>query len=234
MNISRQHGSQDAAKEALAWLGLGGRKVTNENTIQWIGVWYCMLAFPQPGDRRAYFNKYVAFGSVHNLEEPLRLGASYERTKGIKWFENMHLVFALPVHTDGEVGDPFQAVLCMWDICRSVFLANVLPSWLLFVDELMVKWVCRKMPGPMVVPRKPTLMGLELHTVCCAVSGILVNFEIYEGKERMEAKQFVCEVNEFGPIHKGHCVDTSMRSAVVWLSTRAFSFIHTGAAMHTQ
>eukprot|EP00965_Chrysotila_dentata_P155460 5136073-Pleurochrysis_carterae.AAC.1 len=129
----------------------------------------------------------------------------------------MHAAFALPVHTNGEVGDPFQAVRRMWDTCRSVFLANVSPSWLLIVDESMVKWVGRNMPGLMVVPRKPTPMGLELHTVCCAVSGILVNFEMYEGKERMEAKQFVGEVNEFGPINKSTAL--TLRCVQPWFGS---------------
>eukprot|EP00965_Chrysotila_dentata_P257621 6212945-Pleurochrysis_carterae.AAC.1 len=58
------------------------------------------------------------------------------------------------------------------------------------------------MPGLMVVPRKPTAMGLELHAVRCAVWGILINFELYEGKESMEQRQYAGELAEFGPINK--------------------------------
>ena len=43
----------------------------------------------------------------------------------------------------------------------------------------------------MVVLRKPTPIGLELHTLCCALSGILVYFEVYEGKQAMEKKEYV-------------------------------------------
>ena len=49
------------------------------------------------------------------------------------------------------------------------------------------------MPGLMVVPRKPAPIGLEIHTLCDALSGIMVNFEVYEGKELMEKKR-VCQL----------------------------------------
>eukprot|EP00965_Chrysotila_dentata_P178677 5900924-Pleurochrysis_carterae.AAC.1 len=69
----------------------------------------------------------------------------------------------------------------------------------------------------MVVPRKPTPMGLELHTVCCAVSGILINFELYEGKERMEKKQYVGEPTEFGPINKSTAL--TLRCVQPWVAS---------------
>ena len=78
----------------------------------------------------------------------------------------------------------------------------ITPSWLLCLDESMVKWLGRGMPGLMVVPRKPTPMGLELHTLCDALSGIMVNFEVYEGKELMEKKKFVGWETQIGVINK--------------------------------
>jgi len=98
-----------------------------------------------------------------------------------------------------------------------VFINNVSPSWLIIIDESMVKWVGVGMPGVMVVPQKPTPMGLELHTVCCAVSGILINFELYEGKERMGLKQCVGEPTEFGPINKSTALP--LRCVQPWFST---------------
>ena len=37
----------------------------------------------------------------------------------------------------------------------------------------------------MVVRRKPTPIGGEVHTMCCAMSGAFVYLELYEGKELM-------------------------------------------------
>jgi hypothetical protein len=60
------------------------------------------------------------------------------------------------------------------------------------LDESMVKWLGRNMPGFMHVFRKPTPKGAELHTLCCGVCGILLWFELWEGKEAM-AKKDHCE-----------------------------------------
>lgn len=77
-----------------------------------------------------------------------------------------------------------------WDALRDAFHSAVTCSWLMVLDESMVRWMGRGMPGLMVILRKPTPIGLELHTLCCALSGILVWFEVYEGKEAMAKKKF--------------------------------------------
>ncbi|KAL1518640.1 hypothetical protein AB1Y20_002928 [Prymnesium parvum] len=79
-------------------------RVTTEDLLQWIGVWYYFLAFPQPGDRRSYFAGPCSrrFGPRHLIEEWLRR-ANNGDNKGVKWFENMESVFTLltpqPYHT---------------------------------------------------------------------------------------------------------------------------------------
>lgn len=50
--------------------------------------------------------------------------------------------------------------------------------------------------------RKPAPLGLELHTFCDALCGILVNFEVCEGKERMEKKEFVGDKTKVGEMNK--------------------------------
>ena len=42
----------------------------------------------------------------------------------------------------------------------------------------------------MVILRKPTPVGFELHTLCCALCGVLCWFELYEGKDAMAVKPF--------------------------------------------
>eukprot|EP00965_Chrysotila_dentata_P203036 6181479-Pleurochrysis_carterae.AAC.1 len=132
-----------------------GWKVTKEDLIQWMGVWYYMLAFPQAGDRRQYFNQCVTFGPVHNLEPVLALAGNGPTTKGIKWFENMIATFTLPQPsanstTTADPDDDFRVVRRMWEDCRAVFVRNLSPGWLIIIDESMVKWVGREMPGLMV------------------------------------------------------------------------------------
>ena len=160
--------------------------VSYQDLIQWIGTWYYMLAFPQPGNREAYFRP-PSFGPTHNLAAVLARGENGNR--GLRWFIQMHACFTMPTGTVAE-DDPFLPVACMWESFRVHLTKAVTPGTLLLLDESMVKWVGRNMPGLMVVQRKPTPMGAELHTLCCAHSGIMVNYELYEGKARMEKKEF--------------------------------------------
>ena len=160
--------------------------VSYQDLIQWIGCWYYMLAFPQPGDREEYF-KTPAFGPAHNMATMLARGEN--GPKGRRWFNLMHASFSLPTGSVAE-DDPFRAVRCMWESFRVHLTSCVTPSTVILLDESMVKWVGRSMPGLMIVARKPTPMGSELHTMCCASSGILVNYELYEGKALMQKKAY--------------------------------------------
>ena len=178
-----------------------GWKVTLDDVLQWIGVWFYFLAFPQNSDRRAYFQGEGSrrFGPRHLIEEWLRRGENGE--KGVKWFENMEACFSMPTGA-AAADDPFYLVRHMWETMRQHCVKCVSAGWLLCLDESMVEWQGRGMPGLMVVPRKPTPLGLEIHTMCDALSGILVNFEVYEGKTAMEAKEFVGAKTDIGEINK--------------------------------
>ncbi len=68
------------------------------------------------------------------------------------------------------------------------------PSWALCLDESMSIWMNRyTCPGWVFCPRKPHPFGNEYHTICCAETGILFDFEIVEGNDRpreMPAAEF--------------------------------------------
>lgn len=127
--------------------------------------------------------------------------AQNSEIKGVKWFENMETVFSLPTG-DAATDDPFFEVRHMWESFRKHFNAAITPSWLLCLDESMVGWQGKGMPGFMVVLRKLTPLGLEIHTLCDALSGILINYEVYEGKDAMAKKQFVGHETDIGTINK--------------------------------
>lgn len=78
--------------------------VSYRDLLQWIGVWIYMLAFPQTGSRRAYFQEPSGgFGPRHRLAAWLRLGGNGE--KGLGWFEKMEACFTLPVYSKNEFRD---------------------------------------------------------------------------------------------------------------------------------
>ena len=183
--------------------------VETSDLLQWIGVWIYMLevAFPQQASsRRSYFQPAVGgYGPQHNLSSILLQGGRGER--GLGWFEAMQACLVLPTWNRrgdraSEHGqnvqrsephsedDPFKPTRRFWDSLRTAFRYAVIASWLVCLDESMVQWTGRGMPGLMVILRKPTPIGLELHTLCCALSGILIWFEVYEGKEAMAKKPY--------------------------------------------
>ena len=164
--------------------------VSLDDLLQFIGVWMYMLSFPECRAHRAYW-QYDGFGPMHDLAKILRLGENGE--KSVRWFEAMEQCFVLPEHKGAKATDPFRKTRRFWEALRLAFYRAVTSSWLLCLYESMVKWTGRGMPGLMVILRKPTPIGLELHTLCCAPCGILVWFEVYEGKEAMERAEFCDE-----------------------------------------
>ena len=131
--------------------------VTTNDVLQWIGVWLYFLAFPQPGERRAYFQEPEGgFGSRHRLGDFLKLGRN--GTKGLLWFEDMHTCFCLPEDPNSE-GDPFRKTRRWWNALRDAFYSAVTCSWLMLLDESMVRWMGVGMPG---------LMGARTRLESCA------------------------------------------------------------------
>ena len=68
--------------------------------------------------------------------------------------------------------------------------------------------------------RKPTPKGLELHTLCCGLCGILLWFEVYEGKTAMETKEY-CESTKAKLGDKGpwKSVALTLRMVKPWIGT---------------
>ena len=101
--------------------------------------------------------------------------------------------FELPTYNTDPNSDKFHRVRRFWDALRDAFFAAIVSGHILCLDESMVKWLGQGMPGFMVVKRKPTPKGLELHTLCDGHTGIMIYFEVYEGKIAMSTKEYTRE-----------------------------------------
>ena len=95
--------------------------------------------------------------------------------------------------TYGNPDDPFDPIRCFADAWNKNMLAMFSPGEIITVDESMALWKGMKMPGLMVVVRKPTPVGRENHTTADLETGVIIWVEIYEGKDRMREKEFVTE-----------------------------------------
>ena len=101
-------------------------------------------------------------------------------------------MFCLPTY--GNSRDPFDGIRKFVDEWNQNIQQVFVPGHTVIGDESMAKWKGMHMPGLMVVPRKPTPVGREAHTMCDAQTGIMFVWEPYEGKELMANKEFVKEL----------------------------------------
>ena len=194
-------------------------RVTSDDVLQYIGCRLYALAFHQPGGMEQYFDDAPkdGFGPTFDLKAWLKVGCP-TADRGIGWFNQMHACFELPTH--GKADDPFNRTRRFWDALRDAFCAAVVCSWIMCLDESMLKWLGQGMPGFMYVQRKPTPKGLELHTLCCGVCGILLWFEVYEGKKAMEKKEKCAEQKRLlGASGPWRSVALTLRMVEPWIST---------------
>lgn len=77
-----------------------------------------------------------------------------------------------------------------------------IPSFLMCLDESMVQWLNKwTCPGWVHLPRKPHPFGNEYHTIACAVTHIIFQVELVEGKDRpteLPKPEFEAELGKMG------------------------------------
>jgi hypothetical protein len=167
------------AKYGSDWPGM-----THGFMLQWWGVWFEMLAHPRSGDRRAYWRS--------TYESNQKSFYNYSDIMPLSHFEMAYTVFELPSYAaqPGSAPEPFATVRQWVDGCNRVWNTALTPGTFLIVDESMIFWSGRGMPGWIVIPRKPKATGMEGKTTCCGETNIILHFDMQEGKHRMGPKDF--------------------------------------------
>ena len=101
-----------------------------------------------------------------------------------------------------------------------------LPGKNLIVDEIMSAWVglCALftafvIPHLTKIARKPQGVGAEIKAVACGDLGMLVGFDIQEGKERNSQKKYVAEYGAGAAAVLRLCVSTGLVYTVSLLWT---------------
>ncbi len=62
-----------------------------------------------------------------------------------------------------------------------------IPSWVLCLDRSMSIWhSISTCPGWVFCPCKPHWFGNKYHLMCCGVSGVMLNVDLVEGKDRLD------------------------------------------------
>ena len=107
--------------------------------------------------------------------------------------------------------DPFLPVRAFAEAVGKRAELSIVPGGIITIDESMGQYTGDKMPGKMVVPRKPIPVGREYHTACDVESGICIAMEMVEGQVRDRQKEFAGEL--------GVTTATTLRMSKPWWGT---------------
>ena len=152
------------------------RAVTCGEFLHWLGLWFLMATITGP-DRSDFWS----LGAVDCfVGSPMCLRHLMHR----KHFEAILKALSYTSHQCPVFQDRFWEVCQMLDDWNNNMMEQFTPSWVNCLDESMSTWTNKySCPGWMFVPRKPWPFGNEYHKVCCALSGILWQMELVEGKD---------------------------------------------------
>ena len=198
---------------------------TKYEIVKFFGIQYAMTLFPSR-QRRDYWSivdsdllPAPAFGQ--------RFGMSRDRFELLvrcTTFHDPQEDTAIPL-------DPWRQVRTFIDKFNANRAENVVPGWVLVVDESTSKWRSLGdwydlgMPHVTKIPRKPEPVGLELKDMCDGESGIMLYLEIMEGKEIMDRKAFTGGGNKAGTAHCLRCTQPWHGSGRVLVGDSAFASV---------
>jgi len=177
--------------------------VTKGVLLRWIGLWTSMCT-AKLENRRAYWRKQTdAFLDDDEDLEGLSASLDYGKYMSRNMFDKILSVFVLDTHPAPPAAagttdpDPFHPVRKFFEQCNKRCQESLVPSWLIVLDESMIPWLGRGMPGWMCVGRKPHPFGQEAKNGCDGETGIMICFEIYEAGGSLSSSFTSCFVSTF-------------------------------------
>ena len=121
-----------------------------------------------------------------NMEHFLFPSMKFGEVMSIKRFENILKYLQLSENENEE-----QQVLEFVAAVNDWFQKALAPGSYITLHESMIKSFHRNLCGKIKIIRKPRHVGNEVKNLVDAASQIVLNLELYEGKEPMSTKEFV-------------------------------------------
>ena len=87
--------------------------------------------------------------------------------------------------------DPHTQIMDFLSAVNSHLITTLIPGKYITLDESMIKAFHRDLKGKMKIKRKPRPIGNEIKDLADASSNIVIQMELYEGKEDMAEKEHV-------------------------------------------
>ena len=157
--------------------------VSYEEFIVFLGILLSMQVYSLP-EREMYW-----WEKDHGHFKALNYGRFMKGGR----FNYIMRYFLAPADIDEDEMTQYQddLILRLIESVNRVFQQTLIPGYVLVMDESMVKSFHHNLKGKIKIIRKPRPIGNEFKNVCCGLSRIVVNIELFEGKEIMAEKEHV-------------------------------------------
>ena len=181
----------DAYGKAKRWANW---RITRAHLYQFLGIFLLMSLYPQ-ASRREFWPSDD--GETFTFEGKPLVTMNFKPVMKRYIFDHMLQAIgqSLPPCT-ADPESPFRDVKPLWDAMNKKWSEAAVMSKYIVLDESMIRWLGKHMPGWMHIPRKPRPFGAELKVVACGVTGLVHFVELQEGKTRMANKEYVKEYTD--------------------------------------
>ena len=152
--------------------------LSNDEFLHFLGILLSMEVVEMDGPRRLYWCN----------GDGIFPGMKYRDIISYSQFEDIMKNLQL-LRSD----DPNQQLLHFLEATNSQFRKSVVSGSYLTLDESMIKDFHKDWKGKIKIIRKPRPIGHEIKNLCDAMSQIVLNLELYEGKDIMSGKNHVKE-----------------------------------------
>ena len=99
-------------------------------------------------------------------------------------FEDILSALRYTNRTPTQQCDQFWEIRQLVEVWNAQMMENFIPSWINAIDKSMSKWINEYTCPGYNVPRKPWKFGNEYHDAGCALSNVIWQVDLYEGKDR--------------------------------------------------
>ena len=163
-------------------VGRRWRHLGRAEFILWLGYWFAMGLSP----------RHRADHWAETPEHPMQTGYNFGNF-GISRQRFDDIVSAFTLHVTHGSQDPLFQVRKTQETFNSHMVDVYRPSWLVCVDESVSAWTQRwTCPVWVILPRKPTPMGIEFHTAADSANRILFRVEMVGDPENTKFRD-ICE-----------------------------------------
>jgi hypothetical protein len=219
--------------------------LNKEEFITFLGITLCMALQPVRGGLDAYWSVTSAIDNTvytpHNYGERFKM--SKARFKAIRKYmtcappEHVH---PRPPGVTGPDKDPWAPIRPFVDAFNGTRVKNFTPGRVLTVDEVMSMWygldgdyAVEGLPHVTKIARKPRGVGAELKAAADGESGIMLNLQMLEGKERENLKKWNLQYG-FGCSVLMRCIEYWRGSGRHVIADSAFGSPKTLMAVHNE